>query len=139
MDNFGFIADLIGIISAFAAVAAWVNTKRIQKNQQQELDRLNQKIKVRLINPATQNYIDLNGEMRREEISRAEILGWIGMLPMIKEKERERFKLNFTNEADFFTRMNAVRAGSGDMLFEIDCAEDEFDQFAVEKMRMSIQ
>ncbi|HOE71053.1 MAG TPA: hypothetical protein PLE10_07670 [Brevefilum sp.] len=137
MEIFSFVADIIGIFSAFAAVAAWVNTKRIQKNHKLELERLNQKIKIRLINQETSNYIDLNGEMRREEISRAEILGWIGMLPMILEKERSRYKLEFTNTDEFFTRMNEIRAGSGDMIFEIDCNKGELDQFAVEKKNMS--
>jgi len=137
MEIFSYIADFIGIFSFFAAVAAWINTRKIQKNQKLELERLNQKIKVRLINPDTKNYIDLNGEMRREEISRAEILGWIGMLPKIQGLERSRFQLEFSNKDEFFTRMNAVRTGSGDMTFEIDCTEYELDQFAVEKKNMS--
>ena len=138
MLDISFIADFISVVSAIAAVAAWINTKRIQMNQKQELERLNQKIKLRLINHQTENFIALPGEMRREEISRAEILGWIGMLPMIQEKERERYKLRFTNDEEFFTRMNNIIAGSGNLIFDIPCSEDELDQFAVEKMNLTV-
>jgi len=136
MINFSFIADLIGIVSAIAAVAAWINTKRIQLNQRQELERLNQKVKIRLIDETTGNFIALPGEMRRDELSRAEILGWIGMLPMIEGKERERYKLRFTNDEEFFIRMNDIIAGSGDMIFDIPCSESDLAQFAVEKKNL---
>jgi hypothetical protein len=137
MENFSLVADLIGVISAIAAVAAWVNTKRIQEQQKQEIERLNQRIKIRLIDRGSGNFIELPGEMRREELSRAEILGWIGMLPMVERIPRERFKLNFLNKPEFFTRMNDVKAGSGNMIFEIDCNEDDLNQFDVDKKVLS--
>lgn len=133
MNWISFVADLIGILSAFFALFAWLNTIRIQKFQKKELERLSQKVKIRLtykIN-GRKSYIELPGEMRREEVSRAEILGWIGMLPMIKEKERERYKIAYINSPEFFNQMNQIQAGSGDMLFEIPCDKNEIDQFNV--------
>lgn len=135
MGWISILADVIGIASAVFAVAAWINTLRIKNLQKNEIERLNQKIRLRLVNKTDKatNMIELKGEMRREEMSRSEILGWIGMLPMIKAKERERYKIAYTSKDEFFTRMNEIQAGHGDMLFEVPCTEDELNQFDVEK------
>jgi hypothetical protein len=135
MSWMSILADVIGIASAVFAIAAWINTLRIKNLQKHEIERLNQMIRLRLVNLAGKKatIIDLKGEMRREEMSRSEILGWIGMLPMIKAKERERYKIAYTSTEEFFTRMNQIQAGHGDMLFEIPCTEEELNQFDVEK------
>ena len=128
MDWVSFMADLIGILSAFFALFAWRNTRKIRKETNLELERLNQKVYLRL--SSKKEYIDLPGGMRREELTRSEVLGWIGMLPMIEEKERERYKLAYTNTAQFFEQMNNIQSGKGDMTFEIPCDDEELAQFA---------
>jgi len=135
-DWIGRVADWLSLISAIFAGFAWYNARKMRHETNLELERLNQKVKLRL--KSATYFIDLPGEMRREELTRSEVLGWIGMLPMTVEKERERYRLAFTNSAEFFDRMNAIQAGSGDMVFEIPCTEDEIDQFAAEKSPVTL-
>jgi len=68
--------------------------------------------------------------MRREELTRGEVLGWIGMLPM-KEKG-VRFSIPWLSNDEFLKTMNEIQAASGDALFVIPCSRDDLDQFKVE-------
>ena len=130
-------ADIIGIGSAFLALGAWINTRRISAFQRSEQERLDQKIQIRLLstqNDGKQMYIDLpGGKMRREELTRGEVLGWIGMLPKKKGEPGSRFHINWLSNNEFLETMNRVQAGNGDMVFVIPCTQDELDQFLVEQ------
>lgn len=65
----------------------------------------------------------------RSELTRAEVLGRIGMIPMIKEKERERFKIISLNEKSFFDNLYSVKRDNGDRELVIECSDEEFNQF----------
>lgn len=133
-DGIDKAADIIGILSAAFALAAWINTRRISAFQRSEQKRLNEKISIRLVNKmenGQQKYIELPGKMRREELARSEVLGWLGMLPM--QVKGARFSIANLNTKEFLETMNRVQAAKGDMVFVIPCTQDELDQFLVEQ------
>jgi len=128
-------ADTIGIV---VAAAALINTMKIRSFQEQEQARLDQKIKIRLVHKyedGSQRYIDIPGQMRREEMTRSEVLGWIGMLPMSPENVGKRYKIESLSQDKFHNRMNEIQEANGEMIFEIDCTEDELRQFSFEKKK----
>lgn len=125
----GPIADVLGILSAVFALFAWISALRIRKDQEDEKSRQNQKIGVRVRRKDSNEYFDLPGKMRRAELTRAEVLGWIGMVPRITQERTARFSISYFNSEDFFTCINQIKEGRGDMLLEIECTPAEFLQF----------
>ena len=128
MNWISTIADVIGIISFFVAVAAWINTGRIRAFQKSEQERLDQKIQIRLLNKKDKKtYIDLPGKMRREELARSEVLGWLGMLKM--KVPGSRFGIAYLSDEKFLETMNEIQSTAGDKVFVIPCDPAELDQF----------
>ncbi|MEW6717606.1 MAG: hypothetical protein AB1345_08895 [Chloroflexota bacterium] len=132
MEWLSTIADTIGILSAIFALFAWLNTIRIRKEQEQEQARLNEKIKLRLQTESGNAYIELPGEMRREEVTRAEILGWIGMLPMREEEKKKRYEIQYINTAAFLNQINQIQTGQDGTTLVILCTLEELNQFNAE-------
>lgn len=130
------VFGIVGIIADFAGVIGAITSIAIYLSQYREKKRLNQKIKICLVhkddNRRVQSFIAVPGKMLREDLSRSEVLGWIGMLPMAESKKRQRFKIKSLSSQDFLVRMNEIKMGKGDQILEIFCEKDEIEQFAVE-------
>lgn len=133
MQFLGITADIIGVLSAVFALLAWFNTIRIRNDQKREQDRLSQKVRLTLKAKNTDDFIELPGEMRRAEVTRAEVLGWVGMLPM-KEKGK-RFEIAYMNSADFLRQLSEVQTGNGDVIFVLQCTKEELHQFDVKILK----
>jgi hypothetical protein len=123
----GFIADIIGILGALFALLAWIQTKRLRKYLEKE--RLRQNEKVKLVLKHNDRTIDLPVELRREEVTRAEVLGRLGMIP-VKDKGK-RFSIDYLNTREFWNQINQVVKGEGNSVLTIECDKDEFEQFDI--------
>lgn len=71
---------IIGILGAIFALFAWLKARQVQQEFQKEQQRQSRKITV-ILNYRPQP-LELPVQIRRIELTRAEILGHIGMLPM---------------------------------------------------------
>lgn len=124
------VADLIGILIAIGSLVTAIKVRNFQKHEKERLD---QKITIRLVHKDesgnVQSFLDIPGKMRREEMTRGEVLGWIGMLPM--RSKGARFTIASLSTKEFLEKMNEIQAAYGDRLFEIDCTEEELMQFRV--------
>lgn len=60
----------------------------------------------------------------RKDFSRAEVLGYIGMLG-----GPERFDLNFIKTKEFGNRIHEIQQGKGTETFVIKCSDEEIEQF----------
>jgi hypothetical protein len=132
-DNWlSFSADVIGIGIAIGSLVTAIKVRNFQKYEKERLD---QKITIRLVQKdeagIAQAFINIPGKMRREEMTRGEVLGWIGMLPM--RIPRARFTIVSLSTKEFLEKMNEIQAAYGDRLFEIDCTEEELMQFRVKE------
>lgn len=125
MQWLGWIADVIGILGALFALLAWLQGRRIQASLHQEQERQNRQVTVVLQHGAKK--LELPVELRRAELTRAEVLGRLGMLPM--KTKGTRFALGYVNTPEFFKAVSQVSAGSGDALLTIPCSADELAQF----------
>ena len=125
MQYLSTIADSIGILGAIFALFAWLKARQIQQEFQAEQQRQNRKITVIL------NYgpkpLELPVQIRRVELTRAEILGRIGMLPM--KNPGARFSLGYINKPDFLQRIYEITGSTGDTILTIPCTKEEFEQF----------
>jgi hypothetical protein len=131
MERISLIADFIGILGGIFAFLAWVQARQIDKKIEQERKRQNKRIKVILCNGMQP--LELPIELRRAELTRAEILGRIGMIPM-KEKGK-RFSLGHLNTSEFLRRINEIIEGNGDSVLVIPCTEEELNQFDIRRTK----
>ncbi|EGW21678.1 hypothetical protein [Methylobacter tundripaludum] len=114
------LATIIGLIAA--AIAAW-NALKLRKETEQRWQKENEQIYVILRSPSQK--IRLPVEIKRRDFTRSELLGYIGMLPLIEGKTR--FNLNFTSTAEFSQQLEIIRQAGVE--FIISCDESELDQF----------
>jgi hypothetical protein len=96
------------------------------KEFEQEQKRQEQRISVILQNGARQR-LELPVELRRAELTRAEILGRIGMIPM--KAKGQRFSLEYLNTPEFLRQINQILASDSNSVLTIPCNESEYAQF----------
>lgn len=126
-------ADICGVLGALFALYAGVNTYLLQKKITQEQERLDKKIKVIL--QYGEKSFELPVELRRAELTRSEILGRLGMIPIKAGKElkpqQPRFSLRYTNKPEFWRQIDNITASDGEHIITIPCSEEEFNQFDI--------
>jgi len=129
MEHFVLILSIIGslasIVGTIFALNAWVTAKRLDEKTELQYQKDNKRVNVKLHYGS--EYIPLPVNIRRGDLSRAEILGRIGMIPM-KEKGI-RFSLGYLSTPDFLDRINKILESSDDDVLSIPCNESEFNQF----------
>jgi hypothetical protein len=130
MEKLSLISDFLAVISAIFSLFAWIQARQINQKMDQEKQRQSRHISVILRNG--RRCVDLPIELHRAELTRAEILGRIGMIPT-KEKGK-RFVLEYLHEPEFLRRISEIIQGEGESTLEISCTEAELDQFDLDIM-----
>ncbi|KAA0224696.1 hypothetical protein EDS67_22780 [candidate division KSB1 bacterium] len=129
MELFNAIGSFVSILAALFSLLAWLKARRVQKDLQNEKARQSKKITVTLQYGGQK--IELPVELRRAELTRAEILGRLGMIPM--KKTGARFSLSYLNKLEFQKQLNQIMDGNGDAVLTIPCTQEEFEQFDLTK------
>lgn len=120
-----YASDIIGVLGGIFALFAWLQARRLQRDVEREKRRLNQKIAIVLQYGA--EYYTLKGDTRRAEITRAEVLGKLGTLPM--KNKGDRYSLEYLSTAEFIQRIQKIQEGEGVDALVIPCAKEEFEKF----------
>lgn len=126
LEWISLIADIIGILGAVFALFAWRQARQLREDLKQEQTRQNQVVQVEL-RQGDRTYALPVLQLRRGELTRAEILGRIGMIPM--KKKGQRFEIRYTNTAEFLKQINQILDGKVDSILTIPCTDTEFEQF----------
>ncbi|HEY0428578.1 MAG TPA: hypothetical protein VGC76_12425 [Pyrinomonadaceae bacterium] len=128
---FGFFGTalgiVIGIVGTYFSWNAWNESKKTQQIVKKEEERKNEKIKVAL-KAGKKEYI--LPAMRRQDVTRGEILGRLGVIPM--KVKGNRYSIEFTNSPEFYKQIDLISAGSnelGNSDLIIDCSNKELGQF----------
>lgn len=122
----GTIADIIGILGAIFALGAWLQTRLLQKRLQEEEQRRNQEVKVVLQHNG--HSVELPLKLLRSELTRAEVMGRLGMMPM--KIPGIRFSLKYVSNPQFVHDIDEIRRGSSDKsVLVIPCTQQEIEQF----------
>jgi hypothetical protein len=118
-------AITVNLSSELLAVALLFFLFRYSLDREREKEQKRQagKVTVMLCNGARK--IKLPIELYRAELTRAEILGRIGMIP----RKTEKFFFNFFNTMEFIDQIRTILASEGDSILMIPCDEHEFSQF----------
>ena len=102
----------------------------------QEMSKVNsQHIPIILCNGGKKKELPL--KFRLSDLTRAEVLGRIGMLPM--KKSGQRFEISYLNTPEFIGNINRIRDNYGNegLMLEISCNDEEFDQFNFDKLSVN--
>ena len=131
MEWLSIAADVIGVAGAVFALIGWLTTMQLKKQLAEEENRKNKKIKIML--KYGKKTFTLPATIRRAELTRAEVLGRLGMIPRRQTKpkteKQERFGIEYLNNEKFFEQMDELLKGKQNATLHIDCTKEEFNQF----------
>ncbi|HYC34501.1 MAG TPA: hypothetical protein VEC13_02100 [Candidatus Paceibacterota bacterium] len=119
MEFVGGLADVCGAVGGVAAIALWVAARRTRQLAQELV-----KISLRIEGEGREIALPL--EIIRRDVSRAELLGRIGMLPM--RKPGARFALRELGTPAVMRAINAVSRAETNALV-IPATREEVEQF----------
>ena len=117
-----FVAALIGIVSAVFVVLAWRKARQIRRAQADEERRREEHIRLILVDDRTSEQHVLGYRPRRDQATRAEVLGILGMYS--GEGRFESSKLVPTLESGEFDRM--ISGSSSELRFRVSA--DDFER-----------
>lgn len=127
MELFSFISNICTIVGAFFSLLAWLYSFKTRQILEEERKRLNKKIEVVLQNGGRSLRLPI--ELRRAELTRSEILGRIGMIPM--KNPGSRFSIKYLSNSHFLTQINQITDNNTEMILTIPCDNSEIEQFDI--------
>lgn len=117
LDKIGIAA---GIISLMVSISIRMYLWRKEKQDNALID-------IRLHCPEPETTITLQGQIRRKNLTRAEVQGLLGILPM-KEKGK-RYELQALNQKAFFDALEEAQVNTNIYELVIACTDQELAQF----------
>ncbi len=127
--RFSFFADVLSVVGSVFAFFAWLQAKINSRQMTKEKDRMNCQVRVILKLAESQRQIVLPVHLRRHELTRAELLGRIGMIP--RKNKSEFFILSYLNSSSFFDELNRIQTSDKEENLVIPCSLVELEQFDV--------
>lgn len=121
----GLAADLIGVGGAVFAGFAWMFSHRTHKMLKAEKHRLNEPVAV-ILEAEDGRRVKLP-PLKRKELTRAELLGRVGMLP--RKDPRAFFVIDYLSTPAFFEELARIQDASGTSEIVIRCTKQEMEQF----------
>lgn len=119
--------DKVGIAAALIAmtfsILVWLNQKRKEQRD-------NALIYIRLRCDEPSVIITMQGQIRRKDLTRAEIQGMLGTLPY----KEPRYKLDSFNKKSFFDQLEIAQINKAVDEVVIPCSKEELGQFDPEKL-----
>lgn len=125
--NFATFWDILDKIGIFAAVASIFISLSIRTYLWRKEKRDNALIDIRLYCPDPETTITLQGQIRRKNLTRAEVQGLLGILPM--KNKGQRYQLQALNQAAFFDKLEEAQVNGEVHELVIECTSEELEQF----------
>lgn len=117
LDKISIAAGILGlIVSLSIRVYLWRKEKRD-----------NALIDIRLYCPEPDTMITLQGQIRRKNLTRAEVQGLIGILPM--QEKGKRYELQALNQKAFFDALEEAQVNADIHELVMSCTAQELEQF----------
>ena len=123
--DLGTISDIIGIGGAIFAFFGWMSNRNLRAQLAAEQKRMNEYVRIVLSLKSPTKEVTLPFKVLRRLLTRAEVLGLIGMI-----RPGTRFSLAYIGTADYLEQIDRLIAGNGGKLV-IECSEDELSQFGL--------
>ncbi len=127
-ESIAILDQITIVISAFSMVFSFLVWLKLRK--QKAFD--SQRIQIRVVVPGSDKYIALWSKPERKHLTRAEVLGLIGLIP---RNSKENYKLAYLNARAFFQQLAEVQDNADNSLLLIECTEAELQQFNLDKVK----
>jgi hypothetical protein len=127
MQYISWIADFLAIATTIFALGGWLQSIQVRKILEDEKKNQNQKINIVIKTSDDKHSYPLKIQPRRAELTRAEVLGLLGMIPLMQPTER--FHLKYISTPDFFKQLDLVKNDPKETVLNIMVSEEEFNQF----------
>jgi hypothetical protein len=118
--EFDKIGGIFSVLSALFSLIVLIQSVQANAREKKE-------IKIVLSNGGRR--FELPGKLLCRELTRMEVLGRIGMLPM-KDKGK-RFSIDHLSKLDFLEALNKIISSGQNETLIIPCIDDEFNQFSL--------
>lgn len=125
-DNFDKLGMVVGVVTGVITVFIWIHLIMRER-------KYNQLIAISLFVPSSGFKATLPGKIRRKNLTRAELQGLLGMLPM--KVAKDRYVLSVLNTAEFFQVLEEAQVCRHIDEINIICNEDEITQFDGERLQ----
>lgn len=125
LDILGYVSTIISLISTAVSVAIWLRIKTKEKFNEQ-------RIKIQLKVPNTTQSYDFPYEIERKFLSRSELQGLLGILPV--KNASHRYSLSFLTTIAYFDKLKAAQDDENTTAIEIICTQAEWDDFDWDKI-----
>lgn len=125
-DSFDKLGMVLGVVTGFITVFIWFYL--IMRD-----NKYNKLIAINLFVPETGFKATLPGKIRRKNLTRAELQGLLGMLPM--KVAKDRYVLGVLNTSDFFEVLEQAQVCREVDEINIICEEHEIAQFDSERLK----
>ncbi|MFH1235936.1 MAG: hypothetical protein V1685_03285 [Parcubacteria group bacterium] len=119
LEVVGHVSNMAG---AIGGIVAAIGVAKMLASQRKQAG----KVEVRLVLPGEDRSVVLPLELLRRDVSRAELLGRIGMLPM--RNKGARFSIRAFSTSAFMRALNEVVEGQTSTL-QIPATSEELEQF----------
>lgn len=126
-ETINFLDQVTIVISAVSMLFSFLVWLKIRK--QIAID--SQRIQIKIVVPGTGISFRLWSQPERRHLTRAEVLGLIGLIP---RNCPENFKIAFLNTPQFFYNLAQVQ-DNNETTLRIECTKQELQQFDLEKIK----
>ncbi len=148
VDCIAFLANIIAVIgipiTAYQIIKGRSELKKSQEKKNKEERRKNEDMQIILKEKNTNRKIYLPNKIRRGELTRAEVLGRLGMMPMIPvsssqsdtpKKDQRRFLIKKNATEEFIRAIDALYVSSEGKELIVNCDTEEMEQFDIEEIK----
>ena len=115
-----FVSNILGVVSVAVSTAVYVKMKLDERKS-------NQKVDIKLVLQDGSYEVSIPLPMLRKDISRAEVLGRLGMLPLVDKKQRF-FSVAYMANPALIENIIDCQLGKSDVI-TIICTREEIEQF----------
>jgi hypothetical protein len=126
------VADVFGVLAAIFSALAWRQSWKLRQESKREQERMARRINIVLRLHDGSREVPLHVQIARAEMSRAELLGYLGMIPM--RVPGQRFSLSYLNTSRFLAELRRIQSSDTDDTLVILCSSREIDQFQEDQL-----
>lgn len=120
------ISTITGLMSTVVSIAIWLKLQLQRRFDEQ-------RIVISLVIPDTDKRITLPCRVERKHLTRAEVQGILGTIPMVVENSR--YSIKFFNSREFYACLEDAQDLKDQNELLINCTLDEIKQFDLNKVK----
>lgn len=133
------VPDYIGIVTGIVSIIIWFLSARTWFLVKRREERDNQRITIKLQHEDDTRQITLPAHPRRRDLTRGEIQGLVGTLPVAASPpgggSQPRYRIAFFLKDEFYPKLEELQEDESKSELIITCTAAEWNQFDIEQIK----